>query len=63
MYTKEDYDAMADYTVPAVLRSNCESLYLGLVRFSFISCNSPCVLPHLLECVVFSWGGGGGVGG
>jgi hypothetical protein len=32
MYTKEDYDAMPDFAVPAVLRSNCESLYLGLVR-------------------------------
>lgn len=33
MYTEADYkDSMKPYTVPAVLRSNCESLYLGLVR-------------------------------
>jgi HrpA-like RNA helicase len=42
MYTKVDYDAMPPFTVPAVLRSNCESMYLGLV------CSCGTVAPSLL---------------
>ncbi len=48
MYTKEDYDAMPDFAVPAVLRSNCESLYLGLVRA--VSCHSDAVLFVFVSC-------------
>ncbi len=50
MYTKEDYDAMPDFAVPAVLRSNCESLYLGLVRAVSSSQRCAALVQSRLHC-------------